>query len=118
VNFVTGTLIRPARGDAPARPGWTLVLAGLGLFMSALDNMVVTTALPVIRVSLHSSLSNLEWTLNAYILSFACFLLTGAALGDRFGRRRIFCIGLAVFTAASAAAAISPTVGALIAARC
>jgi EmrB/QacA subfamily drug resistance transporter len=114
---VTDTLIRPARGDAPARPGWTLLLAGLGLFMSALDNMVVTTALPVIRVSLHSSLSDLEWTLNAYILSFACFLLTGAALGDRFGRRRIFCIGLAVFTAASAAAALSPTVGALIAAR-
>ena len=106
---MTDTLIRPARGDAPARPGWTLVLAGLGLFMSALDNMVVTTALPVIRVSLHSSLSDLEWTLNAYILSFACFLLTGAALGDRFGRRRIFCTGLAVFTAASAAAALSST---------
>ncbi len=99
------------------RPGWTLALAGLGLFMTALDNMVVTTALPVMRQSLHGSLSDLEWTVNAYLLSFACLLLTGAALGDRFGRRRLFCVGLAVFTAASAAAALSPSVGILIAAR-
>lgn len=92
------------------------MLASLGLFMSALDNMVVTTALPVLRVSLHASLSGLG-TVNAYLLSFACMLLTGAALGDRFGRKRMFCIGLAVFTAASAWAALSPTVGVLIAAR-
>src|SRR5262249_55178376 len=96
---------------------WTLVLASLGLFMVALDNMVVTLALPALRASLHASLADLEWTLNAYLLSFACCLLTGAALGDRFGRRRMFCIGLAVFTAASAWAALSPTVGGLIAAR-
>ena len=96
---------------------WTLVLASLGLFMVALDTLVVTTALPVLRVDLHASLSDLEWTVNAYNLAFACFLLTGAALGDRFGRRRMFCVGLAVFTAASAAAALSPTVNALIAAR-
>jgi EmrB/QacA subfamily drug resistance transporter len=82
-----------------------------------LDTLVVTTALPVIRVSLHSSLSDLEWTVNAYNLAFACSLLTGAALGDRFGRRRMFCIGLGVFTVASAGAALAPTVGALIAAR-
>ena len=110
----------PAGITGPGRlpkPAWTLVLASLGLFMSALDNMVVTTALPVLRVSLHSSLSGLEWTVNAYLLSFACMLLTGAALGDRFGRKRMFCIGLAVFTAASAWAALSPTVGVLIAAR-
>src|SRR6202051_3092034 len=99
------------------KPAWTLVLASLGLFMSALDNMVVTTALPVLRVSLHASLSGLEWTVNAYLLSFACMLLTGAALGDRFGRKRMFCIRLAVFPAASAWAALSPTVGVLIAAR-
>ena len=99
------------------RPGWTLALASLGLFMSALDNMVVTTALPVIRVSLHSGLTGLEWTLNAYILSFACLLLTGAALGDRFGRRRMFCVGLTLFTVASAVAALSPTIEVLIAAR-
>ncbi|HSS10661.1 MAG TPA: DHA2 family efflux MFS transporter permease subunit, partial [Acidimicrobiales bacterium] len=102
---------------APPRPGWTLVLASLGVFMTALDTLVVTTALPVLRVSLHSSLSDLEWTVNAYNLSFACLLLTGAALGDRFGRRRMFIIGLGTFTAASAAAALSPTVGILIAAR-
>src|SRR6185437_11003069 len=100
-----------------SRPGWTLALAGLGLFMTALDNMVVTTALPVMRQSLHGSLSDLEWTVNAYLLSFACLLLTGAALGDRFGRRRMYCVGLAIFTGASAAAALSPSIGALIAAR-
>ena len=85
--------------------------------MTALDTLVVTTALPVLRSSLHGNLSDLEWTVNAYNLAFACTLLTGAALGDRFGRRRMFCTGLAVFTAASAAAALAPTVGALIAAR-
>jgi EmrB/QacA subfamily drug resistance transporter len=96
---------------------WTIVLAGLGVFMTALDNLVVATALPVMRTSLHAGLSGLEWTLNAYLLSFACLILTGAALGDRFGRRRMYAIGVAVFTVASAAAALSPSVGALIAAR-
>src|SRR5881409_2572761 len=99
------------------RRAWTLVLSSLGLFMAALDTLVVTTALPVLRVDLHASLTDLEWTVNAYNLSFACFLLTGAALGDRFGRKRMFGVGLSVFTAASAAAALSPTVTALIAAR-
>ena len=99
------------------RRAWTLVLASIGVFMTALDTLVVTTALPVLRKSLHSSLSDLEWTVNAYNLAFACSLLTGAALGDRFGRKRMFCIGLTVFTAASAAAALSPTIEALIAAR-
>jgi EmrB/QacA subfamily drug resistance transporter len=96
---------------------WTLVLASMGVFMTALDTLVVTTSLPVLRVSLHGSLSSLEWTVNAYNLAFACLLLTGAALGDRFGRRRMFTIGIGVFTAASAAAALSPSVGALVAAR-
>lgn len=104
------------RSGSPRR-GWTVILAGLGIFMTALDNMVVTTALPVLRVDLHASLSSLEWTVNAYLLAFACLLLTGAALGDRFGRRRMFIIGIAVFTAASAAAALAPSVGALTAAR-
>ncbi|HKD34073.1 MAG TPA: MFS transporter [Gaiellaceae bacterium] len=104
------------RTEAPRR-GWTLALTSLGLFMVALDTLVVTTALPVIRVDLGASLSDLEWTVNIYNLAFACLLLTGAALGDRFGRRRMFAIGLSVFTAASAAAALSPGVGALIAAR-
>jgi Major Facilitator Superfamily len=103
------------RTDTGAKQAWTLALVSLGLFMTALDTLVVTTALPVLRVSLHTSLSDLEWTVNAYNLSFACSLLTGAALGDRFGRRRMFCLGLAVFTAASAASALAPTVGVLIA---
>jgi EmrB/QacA subfamily drug resistance transporter len=101
----------------PPHKGWTLALASLGLFMVALDTLVVTTALPVLRVDLHASLSELEWTVNAYNLAFACFLLTGAALGDRFGRRRMFSVGLALFTTASAAAALAPDAGALIAAR-
>jgi EmrB/QacA subfamily drug resistance transporter len=109
---------RTARISAsPPHKAWTLILASLGLFMVALDTLVVTTALPVLRVDLHASLSELEWTVNAYNLAFACFLLTGAALGDRFGRRRMFSVGLFVFTAASAAAALSPSVSALIAAR-
>jgi EmrB/QacA subfamily drug resistance transporter len=108
-----------ARWSSPTapRPTWTLVLAGLGVFMTCLDNLVVATALPVLRVDLHASLQSLEWTVNAYVLSFACLLLTGAALGDRFGRRRMFAIGVSIFTAASAAAALSPSAGALIAAR-
>ena len=101
----------------PNTAGWTIVLAGLGIFMTALDNLVVATALPVLRTSLHAGLSGLEWTVNAYLLAFACLILSGAALGDRFGRRRMFTVGIAVFTAASAAAALSPSVGALIAAR-
>src|SRR5438477_6003368 len=96
---------------------WTIVLASLGVFMSALDTLVVTTSLPALRLDLHASLQSLEWTVNAYNLAFACFLLTGAALGDRFGRRRMFSLGLLGFTAASAAAALSPSVTALIVAR-
>ncbi len=103
--------------NARSNTTWTLVLAGLAAFMTALDTLVVTTALPVLRVDLHASLSDLEWTVNGYNLAFATFLLTGAALGDRFGRRRMFCVGLGVFTAASAASALAPSVEALIAAR-
>src|SRR5437868_8552369 len=91
------------------RAGWTLVLVSAALFMVTLDNLVVTTALPRIRVDLGASLSGLEWIVNAYTLSFAVLLLTGAALGDRFGRRRILVIGLSVFTGASALAAVAPT---------
>src|SRR5512133_93890 len=99
------------------RTGCTLALAPVAVFMTALASLVVTTALPVLRESLHASLPSLEWTVNAYNLSFACLLLTGAALGDRFGRRRMFAVGLFVFTAASAAAALAPSAGALVAAR-
>jgi EmrB/QacA subfamily drug resistance transporter len=96
---------------------WTFVITSVALFMTSLDNLVVTTALPVIRLHLHASLSSLEWTVNAYTLTFAVLLLTGASLGERFGRRRMFLIGLAVFTAGSAAAALAPSAGWLIIAR-
>src|SRR5881392_1216501 len=85
--------------------------------MVTLDNLVVTTALPVIRKDLDASLQSLEWTVNAYTLTFAVLLLTGAALGDRFGRRRMFVIGMGIFTLGSVAAALAPTVDALVAAR-
>jgi EmrB/QacA subfamily drug resistance transporter len=96
---------------------WTFVITSFALFMVVLDNLVVSTALPVIRTDLGATLEELEWTVNAYTLTFAVFLLTGAALGDRFGRRRVFVAGLAIFTGASAAAALAPTTDALIAAR-
>ncbi|MBV8300360.1 MAG: DHA2 family efflux MFS transporter permease subunit [Candidatus Dormibacteraeota bacterium] len=102
---------------ARTRTGWTLALVSLALFMVTLDNLVVTMALPSIRVDLHAAIDSLEWTVNAYTLSFAVLLLTGAALGDRFGRRRMFIVGLGVFTAGSAAAALAPTATALIIAR-
>jgi EmrB/QacA subfamily drug resistance transporter len=108
---------RPTGTPAAPHQTWTVVLASVGVFMTALDTLVVTTSLPVLRASLHASLSSLEWTVNAYNLAFACLLLTGAALGDRFGRRRMFTIGIGVFTVASAASALSPSIAALIAAR-
>src|SRR3954469_19034630 len=99
------------------RTGWTLALVSAALFMVTLDNLVVTTALPSIRLDLNASIGDLEWTVNAYTLSYAVLLLTGAALGDRFGRRRMFSLGLGLFTLASAAAAVAPSTSALIAAR-
>src|SRR5881396_432710 len=100
-----------------SRTLWTFVITSVALFMVTLDNLVVTTAIPVIRTDLGASLESLEWTVNAYTLTFAVLLLTGAALGDRFGRRRMFVVGLAIFTVSSAAAALAPSAGALIAAR-
>src|SRR4026208_1217564 len=96
---------------------WTFVLTSVALFMVVLDNLVVTTALPTIQRDLGASIEGLEWTVYAYTLTFAVLLLTGAALGDRFGRRRMFAIGLAIFTAASAAAALAPSIEVLVAAR-
>ena len=96
---------------------WTFVVTSIALFMVVLDNLVVSTAIPVIRVDLNASLEQLEWTVNAYTLTFAVFLLTGAALGDRFGRKRMFMLGVGIFTAASAAAALAPSADWLIAAR-
>jgi EmrB/QacA subfamily drug resistance transporter len=99
------------------RPGWTLAIVSIALFMTALDNLVVGVALPSIRADLGGSIESLEWTVNSYTLAFAVFLLTGAALGDRFGRRRMFIAGLGIFTLASAASAVAPSIEALVAAR-
>src|SRR4029450_5986493 len=102
---------------ARTRTIWTFAITSVALFMVSLDNLVVTTAIPVIRQDLGASLESLEWTVNAYTLTFAVLLLTGAALGDRFGRRRMFAIGLAIFTAASIGAALAPSVELLNVAR-
>src|SRR5690349_25179985 len=95
---------------------WALVITGVAGFMAALDNLVVTTALPSIREDLGGALDDLEWTVSAYTLTFAVLLMFGASLGDRFGRRRLFVIGPAIFTTASAAAALASGMGELIAA--
>jgi EmrB/QacA subfamily drug resistance transporter len=96
---------------------WTFAITSTAVFMTTLDNLVVTTAIPVIRRDLHAGINGLEWTVNAYTLTFAVLLLTGAALGDRLGRARVMAAGLTIFTAASAAAALAPSIGALDAAR-
>jgi EmrB/QacA subfamily drug resistance transporter len=96
---------------------WVVVLTAIGSLMAALDTLVVSTALSTIRLDLGATVEQLEWTVNAYNLSFAVLLITGAALGDRFGRRRLYGVGLGLFAAASAAAALAPNAGTLIAAR-
>lgn len=103
----------PRRGSTT----WALIITSVAGFMAALDNLVVTTALPSIRKDLGGGLSDLEWTVSAYTLTFAVLLMFGAALGDRFGRRKLFVTGIGVFSAASAAAAMAPGMGELIAAR-
>jgi EmrB/QacA subfamily drug resistance transporter len=99
------------------RTGATLAIVSLALFMVVLDNLIVTVALPAIRADLGASLQSLEWTINAYTLAFAVTLIPGAALGDRFGRKRLFLAGLTLFTLSSAAAALAPDTTALVAAR-
>ncbi len=96
---------------------WVVVLTAIGSLMAALDTLVVSTALSTIRLDLGASVEQLEWVVNAYNLSFAVLLITAAALGDRFGRRRLYAVGLGLFAASSAAAALAPGAGALIAAR-
>ncbi|HEX9371456.1 MAG TPA: DHA2 family efflux MFS transporter permease subunit [Roseiflexaceae bacterium] len=102
-------------GKATTR--WVLALTGIGSLMAALDTLVVSTALSTIRLDLGASVEQLEWTVNAYNLSFAVLLITAAALGDRYGRRNLYATGLALFAAASAACAMAPSVGWLIGAR-
>src|SRR3977135_4083581 len=105
------------RRQMTSRQGWVLALASVAAFMISMDSLVVTTAVTTIRRDLGASIEMGEWTVNAYNLTFAVLLVTGAALGDRFGRRRMFVAGLGLFAAASAACALSPTIGWLIAAR-
>jgi EmrB/QacA subfamily drug resistance transporter len=97
--------------------GWVVALTAIGSLMAALDTLVVSTALSTIRRDLGASVEQLEWTVNAYNLSFAVLLITAAALGDRYGRRSFYAIGLGLFTGASALSALAPSVGWLIAAR-
>ena len=106
--------------DKPAtnrRLGWVLALTSTGYFMVVLDSVVVITALPRMQHDLHASLSSLQWTLNAYGIAFAAGIITAAALGDRLGRRKVFNMGLALFTLASVACALAPNASELIAAR-
>src|SRR5258708_5613668 len=100
-----------------SRQRYVLALTSVSALMITLDAMGVSTALNTIRTSLRPSVEALEWTINAYILSYAVLMMTGAALGDRLGRRKVFIAGLALFTVASVACALAPDVGLLIAAR-
>ncbi len=97
--------------------GWTLALTSIAFIMVTLDALVVVTALPAIHREFGGDLAQLEWTINAFTLTFAAGIITAAALGDRFGRRRIFVLGLGLFTAASAACALAPDAAVLVAAR-
>src|SRR6266542_449552 len=106
----------PARSHGPRR-GWALALTSVAFFMVALDALVVITALPAIGRDLGGGMATLEWTVNAYTLTFAAGIITAAALGDRLGRRRVYAAGLALFTAASAACALAPSATLLVAAR-
>jgi EmrB/QacA subfamily drug resistance transporter len=106
------------RADPAPRPlAAVLAAVGVPMFMVTLDNLVVTTALPVIKADLGASLADLQWFVNAYTLPFAALLLTASALGDRLGRRRVFLAGIALFTAASAACALATEPWMLTAAR-
>jgi EmrB/QacA subfamily drug resistance transporter len=111
---LTRPVATPAAGH---RRSWALALTSVAFFMTALDALVVVTALPAIHAVLGGSVSTLEWTVNAYTLPFAAGIITAAALGDRLGRRRMYVTGLLTFTIASAACALAPDTGALIAAR-
>ncbi|GAA1661212.1 MFS transporter [Kribbella alba] len=116
---MTSTALDPVVEAPAVRRSLGLVLAvvGIPMFMVTLDNLVVTNALPVIKTQLGASLVDLQWFINAYTLSFAALLLTASAIGDRLGRRRIFLLGIGLFTAASAACAIATEPWMLIGAR-
>src|SRR5215831_15765603 len=100
-----------------SRSVWAVVLTSVAFFMGALDSLVVITALPAVHREIGGSLSSLEWTVNAYTVVVAAGIITAAAVGDRLGRRRVYVFGLLLFSVASAACALAPNVGTLIAAR-
>lgn len=108
---------QPSEAGAGSRQRWTLILGSLASFMVGLDALIVTTALPTFQETFHSSTDGLSWTINAFTLAFATTILTGATLGERFGRRLVFVLGLALFCLGSAACALSSSMGMLIAAR-
>src|SRR5882757_8006833 len=99
------TTFAPSTGPATARRipfALALLATGIPMFMATLDNLVMTTALPVLHQDLHASVEELQWFVNAYTLVFASLILFAVALGDRFGRRTVFAVGIAIFTLASA----------------
>src|SRR4029453_14481682 len=108
---------RSAEPRQRSRPGWVLALTSVAYFMVVLDALVVITALPAIGGDLAAGMATLQWTVNAYSLTFAAGSIPGAALGGRLGRRRVFAVGLALFTAASAGCALAPSATLLVAAR-
>lgn len=101
----------------PEQSKWTLIVGSFTSFMAGLDALVVATALPTLHQEFGAGVEGLSWTVNAYELAFAASILTGATLGDRFGRRRVFVAGISMFTFASALCAVSPNVEVLIASR-
>src|SRR5438094_642639 len=107
--------VRPGSGDR--RKWWVLAATVFGLFMPMLDNLVVNTALPTIQRDLSAGVSGLQWIIDAYVLAFASFMLTGGALGDLYGRKRFFMTGLVVFTTGSLLCGLSTTTGELVAFR-
>lgn len=102
---------------SPSRQRWTIIIVSIVSFMTGLDVLVLMTALPTLRLELHTNAAHLGWTINAYEIGFAALILTGAALGDRFGRRLLFAVGVLIFTVGSAWAALSHSIDVLIAAR-
>lgn len=115
LSWKTNWIMKASEFDRTQK--WVLILTSIATLMAMLDAMVVATATSAIRADLGASLSALQWTMNAYNLSLAALLMTGAALGDRFGRRRVFVTGLCVFVAASIACALARSAEWLIAAR-
>jgi MFS family permease len=107
----------PSTHESSTKPGTTVLLTAVAYFMVTLDTLVVVTALPSIHRSFGGGIATLQWTVSAYTIAFGAGILSAAAIGDRLGRRRVYVVGLALFTAASAACALAPDASLLIAFR-